>query len=454
MKTYSGTLINYGSAPYQDNPQNSMSYFVEIENAGLKQKVWGVDLEKATQNMSAQLGDRIVVNNLGSQVVSIVDPETNKSKNVKRNLWEIEKYEPYHQNLTNEIEQDIQLEKEKRSQHEYSEKTKENSTPALQNTKDNDVDHLPDSIKYNYVAMIKNRLLGDEKINYYDKSDRDKFNIAFEDRKSSINTSRQDEKTISAMIDLAESKGWKSIKLKGTQEFKQKAWLEASLRGIETSGYTPTEQDKAELMAKQALRTQNQVEVGSTQQSEYKPLDQEKYQMDSKSQYNLNHKTAKEVRTEIRDIIQEGYRNGLISDRSDLIKILVEKGYAIDKENEKSIRLKLPNSEQSLTLKGHMFTKDFNALKELKENLTPENIKNNYPHLSDTAIAQITAWKNHIERRFDTPQAQQKAFSRLNDSIKDMANGKDLAMPSIPQNETMPDIEVKTPDHGSQSRSR
>lgn len=86
-------------------------------------------------------------------------------------------------------------------------------------------------------------------------------NIAFEDRSSSLHTSRQDEKTIHAMLDMAQSKNWTAIKLKGTEEFKQKAWFEASLRGIEVKGYTPTEKDLAELQVKQQACTTNQVEM-------------------------------------------------------------------------------------------------------------------------------------------------------------------------------------------------
>ena len=79
--------------------------------------------------------------------------------------------------------------------------------------------------------------------------------------KSSLHTSRQDEKTIHAMLDMAQSKNWTAIKLKGTEEFKQKAWFEASLRGIEVKGYTPTEKDLAELQVKQQACTTNQVEM-------------------------------------------------------------------------------------------------------------------------------------------------------------------------------------------------
>jgi hypothetical protein len=66
------------------------------------------------------------------------------------------------------------------------------------------------------------------------------------------------------MLDIAESKSWSSISLKGTEEFKQKAWLEASIRGIKTKGYEPTEKDLAELQMAQQDRTNNKIQHEET----------------------------------------------------------------------------------------------------------------------------------------------------------------------------------------------
>lgn len=624
-----GKLVSHGSAPYKDDPKNSRSYFVELENEGKTHKIWGVDLENAMEHTSAKIGDMVTVNNLGSKEVTIPDPnDPDKSKVVNRNEWEVETYEPY-QNLNNAIEHDEERELQKT---QTVEKTKENNEPVkLQKPKLSEFEaSLPDSVKNNYVAIAKNRFLQDEKINYYDKSDPDKVNIAFEDRKNGLHTSRQDEKTIRAMMDLAESKGWTAIKLKGTEEFKQKAWLEASLRGIETKGYEPTEKDKAELIAKQEARTVNHVDATAVKEpivapqettqekakeqqiesptteknqaehttqfeprqftthdeslafvhqellnngwemkddgrgkfptktfldkdnkehhvqvtdhdyvlhisSDQKPDKAEKtpyihrevmgaymtkefasdivkniekqvekytqdfdltarnqqsvivnlaevydpnFNRDSKGQVidaqldelhheamvnhmvqqveenqRTNSKSDKDIKAEIREITQNGYKAGTITNRSDLVNVLTDQGYEVVKENEKSIRLKIPYSDQHLTLKGEMFTKDFDALKQLKANLEPETIKERYPQISDTGIAQITAWKNHMLDKYETPQAQQHMLNRLETSVADVANGKDLGMPPIPDNEIKPDIEVQI-NTGDKSRSR
>lgn len=259
-----GELLSYGFAPYQDDPTQRQSYFVEIKHDnGIAKKEWGVDLERALNESNVQIGDAVILNNLGRQPVNIPDPQDEtKTKTVTKNLWEMEKYEPV-LDLPNVIEHDSEQEQQKSPMADNT-KQKEEAVIPNQTQKIPDLaefDWLPDNIKNNYVAITKNRYLTDQKTNYYDKNDKDQINIAFEDRSSSLHTSRQDEKTIHAMLDMAQSKNWTAIKLKGTEEFKQKAWLEASLRGIEVKGYTPTEKDLAELQVTQQARTTNQVEM-------------------------------------------------------------------------------------------------------------------------------------------------------------------------------------------------
>ncbi len=270
-----GELLSYGFAPYQDNPTQRQSYFVEIKHDnGIAKKEWGVDLERALNESNVQIGETVILNNLGRQPVNIPDPQDEtKTKTVTKNLWEVEKYEPV-LDLPNVIEHDTEREQAKAG---VLDKTKENEQgdPSMPNQAKKVPDlsefdfELPDNIKNNYFGIVKNRYLLDQKTNYYDKDDKNQVNIAFEDRNKSLHTSRQDEKTIYAMLDMAQAKNWTAIKLKGTEEFKQKAWLEASLRGIEVKGYEPNEKDLAELKARQAERTTN--EVGMTAQKAPEP---------------------------------------------------------------------------------------------------------------------------------------------------------------------------------------
>lgn len=779
-----GELLSYGFAPYQDDPTQRQSYFVEIKHDnGIAKKEWGVDLERALNESNVQIGDTVILNNLGRQPVNIPDPQDEtKTKTVTKNLWEMEKYEPV-LDLPNVIEHDTEREQQ---QAVATDKTKENEedvpnqpkkTPNLSDFEF----ELPSNIKNNYIAIVKNRHLSDQKINYYDKDDKDQVNIAFEDRNKSLHTSRQDEKTIYAMLDMAQSKGWSDIKLKGTEEFKQKAWLEASLRGIGVKGYEPNEKDLAELQAKQQARTTNQVEmtaqkpletnqqakVGENQPQQTPPtqeqdnqgvnfdflnenalnepqqppapamsdrdytdeemalyeqqqlakweaerlslyeqnehtytdedmeryeqqvydqwennqlaeqtpptqaepldigvqtqeqshvqndrftfeamtaedvgigeseylrqathitdretgehyiignydfehdgnvhngviteyytdeqalaerddnaliggerifsklgihdkglvnhiegdsrltaeqldkavsletlkntvsnqpimpnkefelvsesvkqaefdsrelalaqtamlrnydvswdrldqhekyerlassvgeykIDEQKYnQFIDNLQRNINQdlsylkyetkeinqeptpqKSAEDIKKDIRQIFQTGYKDGSIKSRDELVEVLKERGFEV-KENDKSIRVSLPNSDQAVNLKGEVFTKGYDAIKSLKERLEPETLKQTYPTLTDSDIVHVTAYKNKLfdgNRDMQTPKALQASLVRLEDSIKDMAKGKDVNLPDLPVNEIKPDIEVRTTDNHDKSR--
>lgn len=504
-----GILMSYGSAPYKDDPKNNPSYFVELEKDGEIKKVWGVGLEEAMKNTQAKQGDSVVVNNLGNKLVNILDPNNpTHSIQVRRNIWEVEVYEPPKQ-LTNVIEHHIEREEiqQKDVVNDKYQKPKE----RLEEFNDYEI---PSSLKNNYYVITKNRLLQDEKYNYYDKSDKGAVNIAFEDRKTSLNTSRQDEKTISAMLDLAESKGWSSIKLKGTEEFKQKAWLEASLRGIDTKGYKPSERDLAALKAIQDERSINAVIsekiekpkeniADKTQEIEneayvralefesgrdidpdlntnfeaererfhenlaapsIKGVSQEEAMAATERAFDRRVGLAMPKRDDLRmelginkedvkHIVQNGYRDGSIKNRDDLVARLQEHGFEIVRQSDKSITLSNPKGKD-LRLDGEIFAKDFDALRELKNNLELDNIRKNYPQIKDVQLAQIELQKQQLLNKFTTPQAQQQALHRLHATLPEIAAGRTNLGEPVPPSITNPDIQVRTPNASDKSRSR
>lgn len=92
---------------------------------------------------------------------------------------------------------------------------------------------ISDKLKNAYI--IKETINKD--LSFYDKNDTKL--PAFEANEKKLSTIKEDEKTISAMLELAKSQNWDSIKLTGTEEFRREAWLQASLKDIEVKGYTP-----------------------------------------------------------------------------------------------------------------------------------------------------------------------------------------------------------------------
>lgn len=819
-----GELLAHGADNYLHDPNKSMNYYAQIKkDDGTISERWGKDLEGVIKESGLQVGDTVVLAELGKEPVVVGDKTFNKT------IWDLQRYEPV-LDLPNAIEHDTQ--REQQQAVTGAEKTKENAPSQPKKTPNlSDFEfELPSNIKNNYFGIVKNRYLLDQKTNYYDKDDENQVNIAFEDRNKSLHTSRQDEKTIYAMLDMAQAKNWTAIKLKGTDEFKQKAWLEASLRGIEVKGYEPNEKDLAELQAKQAERTTNQVEMtaqktpetkqeekfnerlenpannqayldkigadfegarvehisnsfdktrefanafiskGSEQKelvnfhngykaivsnnnldkmlsnkahqksdslrlhltavanadklfenavfawehkdkdeksgnqihraiaplkiddqiylakltikelareqgsrfysleaveieeskspipemmredldkqelsqhrhngalidiivqnaqeynrqnqknvenlhnynisinqdildnaiamkekhyergstSEKEVLSDNYFVIDPKSDFYIanqlnkdisefkNHhyaidrtsdtyfikqmvndlnisddikrdfeikfnnrmteqfyandsydmphenfslrnyavlarsdleqslnkfneqnrdlviksfdglmvdyskqvvahqkswllsransevalepkKSATELKNDIRQIVQNGYRDGSIKSRDDLVGVLKERGFEI-KENEKSISVSLPNSNQSVNLKGEMFTKGYDAVKSLKERLEPETLKQTYPTLKDSDIVHIIAYKNKIfDENRDTPNIKllQTSLVQLEDGVKSLAKGKELNLPNLPVNEIKPDIEVRTTDNHDKSR--
>lgn len=449
-----GTIVDVGYAEYKG--KETFYLVLQNEKGQNLDPIRGKGLEEAF-NKAGDLkkGDVVNLKDFG------IDEQTKKRK------WEIERHEPY-QELTNEISQDKEPVRQKSIDDDVKET--ENVWKDKKEIKPQDFEYIPDNIKNNYVGVVKNKFMGDEKINYYDKDDKSQMNIAFEDRKDSLNTSRQDDKTIHAMLDLAESKGWTAIKLKGTEEFKQKAWLEASLRGIETKGYQPSERDLAMLEASKKERSVNTVVAEKVQEPvREKVAEPKSNQADIQAPTTLEkmteidvvepenvvlQKTEKEIRQEIKSLIQNGVRDGSIKERSDIIEKLKEHGFNVIRENEKSITLSNPNGKD-IRLDGELFTKNYNALQSLNESLKPENVKEKYPQMSDENIAKVNLWRENVLSRYDTNEARQNAMSRLNNVLPDVASGKiDLGYPQIPANEIKPEIEVRIPDSGDQSRSR
>lgn len=63
---------------------------------------------------------------------------------------------------------------------------------------------------------------------------------------TSISSKREDLNTVRAMLEIAEARGWHSVEIRGSADFKREAWIEANARGLEGRGYTPSDLDRQE----------------------------------------------------------------------------------------------------------------------------------------------------------------------------------------------------------------
>ena len=163
--------------------------------------------------------------------------------------------------------------------------------------------------------------------------------------------------------------------------------------------------------------------------------------------------TALDIKKDIRQIFQNGYKDGSIKSRDELVAVLKERGFEI-KENEKSISVSPPNSNQVVNLKGEVFTKGYDAVKSLKERLEPDALQQTYSNLKDSDLVHITAYKNKLfdDYKDGKPKALQASLVQLEESIKQMAKGKEMDFPALPVNEIKPDIQVRTTDNHDKSR--
>lgn len=273
-----GKVLDFGVAPLYDDPENKNSFFIHIEN-GKPPKVWGVGIREALENNpEIEIGSHVSLVELGSQDVSIPAPTPENPsgiKTVKKNIWAISEIEPI-VDLTNSIELDDSPNLDKitpPSEPTRSEKIEDLSKKVTDLVKaspspvgDTDIRHAiteeiakdyPDTIKEAYQYRLKNAYGTNQTMHFY--SNDNPSIVAFEDRTKGLHTSLQDPDTIKDMIAVAQGKGWSSLKLRGTPEFKQRAWLEATLLGMETKGYVPTEADLAQLQAEQKARTKNEI---------------------------------------------------------------------------------------------------------------------------------------------------------------------------------------------------
>lgn len=91
-------------------------------------------------------------------------------------------------------------------------------------------------------------------------SPRNASTVAFEDKGNRLETRSNSEQIAESMVTIARARGWDEIKVSGSETFRKEVWLEAAANGMQVKGYTPSDQDKAELLARERGRPANRVE--------------------------------------------------------------------------------------------------------------------------------------------------------------------------------------------------
>jgi len=83
---------------------------------------------------------------------------------------------------------------------------------------------------------------------------------AFTDRGGRLTTASENTEVIASLVKIAESRGWQTISVSGTERFRQEAWFQARLAGLEVRGYVPKEAEQERLARAVARRREASAE--------------------------------------------------------------------------------------------------------------------------------------------------------------------------------------------------
>lgn len=78
---------------------------------------------------------------------------------------------------------------------------------------------------------------------------------AFIDQGDRITSQSENLVVVRAVLDLAVARDWQSLAVSGTEPFRQAVWTQATERGLEVKGYTPTEVERARLASRTRVPT-------------------------------------------------------------------------------------------------------------------------------------------------------------------------------------------------------
>jgi hypothetical protein len=88
----------------------------------------------------------------------------------------------------------------------------------------------------------------------------DTSRVAFTESTFRLATDTNSPSVARSMVDVAEARNWKALRVSGSEDFKRMVWLEASVRGVKTLGYEPNPGDMEVLKREREARLVNRIE--------------------------------------------------------------------------------------------------------------------------------------------------------------------------------------------------
>lgn len=117
---------------------------------------------------------------------------------------------------------------------------KDNGAPTAPGALERTAERGPERAADPLAAAYDVREKGNER--HYHR--RDDGKLAIRATEMHLHGVLRDAATIGAMLDLAASRGWNDVQIKGDRDTARTAWIEASARGLRAEGYTPTRDDR------------------------------------------------------------------------------------------------------------------------------------------------------------------------------------------------------------------
>ena len=88
----------------------------------------------------------------------------------------------------------------------------------------------------------------------------DTSRVAFTESTFRLVTDTNSPSVARSMVDVAEARNWRALRVSGNEDFKRMVWLEASARGVKTIGYEPNPADLDVLKKEREARLVNRIE--------------------------------------------------------------------------------------------------------------------------------------------------------------------------------------------------
>ena len=88
----------------------------------------------------------------------------------------------------------------------------------------------------------------------------DTSRVAFTESTFRLATDTNSPSVARSMVDVAEARNWRALRVSGNEDFKRMVWLEASARGVKTIGYEPNPADLEVLKREREARLVNRIE--------------------------------------------------------------------------------------------------------------------------------------------------------------------------------------------------